>query len=381
MRPDVDHDLGRGVLVVALTYALVASIGCSKTWVLGATPGLGGMAGAASGGAGGGPGATSGTGGHGDGGGGRGACTVTTALQFTTPPAELVFVVGRNNSMMSKFGDTTRMTAVQMDVHNVVDSNDSIIDFGYQGFPSFTGCPTGGTCCSSTDDGLQTGPAAKTSIDQVLYHPCDSSGAGTGCVAQTDSRAVSQALSDVFDLFTSNDPSSERTVVLILDGPPGCPTEDPGKACGSAQSQANWLLTHLGIKTYVVGVGDQAQGDDCLQQLASQGGTSNAYSALDPSALMKTLTQIVNVAGITCTVELKVPPPDPNLVQVLVKGKEVHYDPTGSTGGGWSYLSFGGSTVRIELHGSACALLSSPSQLIQVWSGCAPCTVQSSTCL
>ena len=383
MRLDAHHGRVRAVLVLGLTFTLAASVaGCSKTWVLDSTPGAGGMAASGSGGA----AATSGTGGnpgfggHGDQGAGGHASCSSISWQYSSPPAELVFVVGRNASMSSKFSDTTRMTAVQMDVHSIVASNPTVA-FGYQDFPSFTGCPTGGTCCSSTDDGVTPAIGAMSNIDQMLYHPCDSSGVGMGCVAATDSRAVSQTLA-ALDVFTSNDSTNDRYIVLITDGPPGCPTEDPGKACGAAQSQVSGLMTHGGIKTYVVGIGDDAQGDSCLQQLATQGGTGTPYTALDSGALMRALSQIANVAAVTCTIDIKVPP-DKGLIQVQVQGKEIHYDQTGNTGG-WSYdpVPFGNATDRIELSGSACLYLqNSRSAQLAVWSGCPPCTVPSSTCL
>ena len=388
MRLDAEHR-GR-TLRFALAVGLTAlSVTCSKTWVLGPETGAGGAGAvtAAAGGGGfggtpmqGGTGGFPGFGGHtdpGTGGHGSGMCS-TRYLPFDTPPTDVVFVVGRNYSMMSKFGDTSRMIAVQMDVHTVINNNQYVAEFGYEGYPSFTGCSSGGTCCAASDQVIK--PGTSPDIDSALYAPCDPSGSGpgSGCVAPTDSRAIAQSLSwnVIGDLFSSaTDPASQRYVVLIADGPPGCPSEDASAACGAAESAVSALLKNAGIKTFVVGVGDTADGDICLGQMATMGGTGMPYVASDSGSLMKALTQVIGVISVTpCTIVLSQTPEDHSLVAVNVANKEIPYDMTEQNG--WNFVS----PTRIQLHGTSCQYLQNfhSAPLIGIAYGCPPCMVSGS---
>lgn len=399
MRLDADHQRGprvRFALALALS-AVVGGAACSKTWVLAPDPGAGG-AGAAigsAGGAGGSPGPAGsgglpGFGGRGDSGSGGnhggGSCSTAHSVPSSPLTAEMVFVVARNASMSMGFDNTTRMTAVQVAVHNAVFGEQTFVNFGYQGFPSFTGCQDSSMCCASSDDGLDAQPGAISAIDKVLYRPCDQSqsGGGTGCVAATDSRAVSQTLSSITSRFgPSADSSSDRYVVLLTDGPPGCPGEDPKQACGAAQGVVSTLssMSHGGIKTFVVDVGETFPNDPCLDQLAGAGKAMPAFYVSDPASLANTLNQITNVAAITsCTVVIP-GGGDPDSLQVYVGGKEVHYEMAGNNG--WNVVSGGPqSSLRIQLHGSACLFsLSFRDPSIVVFSGCPPCSMPSNTCL
>jgi len=327
------------------------------------------------------PGGTGGV--PGFGGHGSGTCSPTKPiLQFTIPATDLVFVVGRNYSMSSKFGDSTRMTAVQMDLHSIVSGNQTPIEFGYESYPSFTGCSGGGTCCPSSEQTVRAMPFVNN-IDDALYAPCDpnGSGMGMGCVAPTDSRAISQAMSwnVIGDLFgPSPDSASQRYAVLIADGPPGCPTEEAGKACGAAQSAVSSLFKNGGIKTFVIGVGEDANNDGCLAQLATMGGTVTPFDVADSTSLMKALTQIVSMAAVTpCTINLNAPLDDPYLLSIYVQNEEVPLDTAG--GNGWNYAP--NSWTRIQLHGTACQYLQSFhfQPQIHLWYGCPPCTAANPT--
>jgi len=395
MRLDAGHHHERMVWI-ALAVVAAASGACSKTWVLGPDPGAGGQGAIiGAGGAGGAPaapgsGGVSGLGGRGDSGTGGshvgGSCRAVP-VQSSPFTADMVFVVGRNASMSTAFDNTIRMTAVQIAVHNAVVNEETFVNFGYQSFPSFTGCPDASMCCASSDDGLDVQPGAMSAIDKVLYRPCDQSqsGGGTGCVAATDSRAVFQTLNSITNRFgSSSDSSNDRYLVLLTDGPPGCPGEDPKQACGAAQGVVSTLamMSHGGIKTFVVDVGENVGSDPCLDQLATAGNTHMpAFYVDDPPTLANALNQITNVAAITsCTVVVP-GGGEADSLQVFVGGKEVHYEGAGLNG--WNIISGGPqSSLRIQLHGSACAFslgLHDPS--IAVWSGCPPCTAPSGTCL
>jgi len=380
-----------GRLLLALGLIAAAGTACSKSWVLNPDLGAGGMGGmtGSTGGAGGAPvadgsGGLPGFAGHGDFGSGGHASCKSMGVGSSTTTAEMVFVVGRNASMANSFGDSgSRMTAVQTAVHNAVFAEQNFVNFGYQSFPSFNGCPDGSMCCSSADDGTDTQPVSTPSIDKVLYRPCDQnqSGGGSGCVAFTDSRAVSSTLNSIMGRFDSNpDPSNDRYVVLVTDGPPGCPSDDPYKACTAAQTAVS-KLANANIKTFVVDVGANSSGDACLDQLATAGGAHMpTFYPSDPSSLASALAQITNVAAVTtCTIVLS-GGVDPDQLQVFVGTRQVHFEAAGVNG--WNVLPGPPSISRIQLHGSACAYalaLHEPS--VQVFSGCPPCTAASSSCL
>lgn len=387
MRLDADQVRARGVSLLLFLCAATALAACSRTWVLGGPLGAGGAGGpgaagggdasdAGGGGAGGmagGMGGLSGQGGRNDmGGHGASSCQNPQYVKFDIPTSDMVFVVGRDQSMSTKFGDTTRMAAVQSAVYQAVFANNTAVNFGYQDFPSIDGCSDGSMCCPSSDYVVYAQPMSTAAINAALYH-CNQSQPGMGCVAQSDSRPVSQTLSMVSGLFDSPPyPTNDRYVVLVTDGAPGCTTEDSSQACMNAQMAVS-TLSRAGIKTYVVGVGGDAQDEPCLQQIALMGGTSTPlFDVTDPTSLSKALAQIVDVAASTsCTIELNQKIADVTLISVFLQGHEICFDPTGRDG--WSYAP--GSSVRIEMHGSACdSLQTLHARDVMIWSGCSPCT-------
>jgi hypothetical protein len=235
-------DAGRYRLALLVGFAGAMASGgasCTKTWMLGGGLDAGGAGGGAVLGGGGASGSSGffGQGGHGgSGSGGHGcACTTTGRLHYDIPTSDMIFVVGRNASMSTKFGDNgTRMTAVQAAVHTVTTANQNAVNFGFQDFPSLNGCSNGSTCCPSADTAAYPSPLNAGAIDQA-FRTCGPGPTVVGCVAQNDSRSVAQALSSAGDAFVApRDIPNDRYVVLITDGAPGCVTDDPQQACSSA---------------------------------------------------------------------------------------------------------------------------------------------------
>jgi len=383
MRLGADHDKRwRHRLLCSVALAALTTAACTRSWMLGpeSDAGTGGMTGAMAG-AGGGPpipgtGGFPGFGGRGDSGsGGRSPSCMNPSFPPTSMvTADVVFVVSRNQSMKTPFGDMTRMTAVQAAVYQIAQANEKAIRFGYEDFPAIEGCSDGSMCCPSSKYHTPALPMNAGSVNAGLNH-CDQSGPGTGCVADSDSRALSQTLGDVADLFN---PPDDHYLVLIMDGPPGCPGEDPTTACNKAQA-GETPLTSMGYKTYVIELGDQAQSDFCLNQLAHLGGTgTQLLSADDPQSLGVALSKAMSVPLSTpCTVQLLGKISDPSLISVFVgpDRTEVHYDQSGSDG--WSWVNGNG---RINLQGKACAAAQAHPG-ITVRYGCPPCTTPSAACL
>lgn len=391
---------GRTVILFLASVVLLSGA-CAKTWVLdpdsrggpGGAGARGGGAGTPSGGAAGGGGVGAAGGGGQDVGGsrseggstgsggffgmgGRGSfCANAGHVAYDIPTTDMVFLVGRDVSMSSKFGDETRMSATQAGLQTVIAPNETAVNFGYQDFPSLNGACSGGTsCCASQDFPVYPGALRSGAIDHAL-HQCGQGPPGNACVAQADSRPVAQALAAASSLFNSPpDILNDRDVVLMVDGPPGCVGEDPSNACLSALMAVS-MLSSASIKTYVIGVGDAAQDEPCLQQIALMGGTSTPlFNTSDPTSLSKALGQIVTSATeSSCTIRLheKV---DPSLISVLLQGHEIPYDP--SRRDGWSYVA--GSSAQIQVYGSSCrdlqgALSAHPGTVLMILSGCPPC--------
>ena len=388
----LDAERGRAVIlcIASAAIALAGGGGCVRSWMLG--PDSGGAGGGIGPGGAAGPGGGAAAGSQGVGGqdaaGGRGgggfpgsgglfgsgghnfSCPNPTRVPYDIPTTEMIFLVGRDASMATKFGDGTRMSATQAAVQAIVASNETAINFGYQDFPSLTGtCSNGDMCCPSNDFPVYPGALTAAAIDHAL-HQCGLGPPVNACVAQTDSRPVAQALTAAATLFNAQpDVMNDREIVLVVDGPPGCVGQDSSSACLSALMAIS-TLNNAAVKTYVIGVGETAVDEACLLQIALAGQTSvPLFDAGDQVSLSKALTQIVTAAtDSSCTIKLhsKV---DPTLISVLLQGREIPFDSSGRDG--WSFVA--GSSVRIQVHGLACRALQSARSDEVVWSGCPPC--------
>jgi hypothetical protein len=282
---------------------------------------------------------------------------------LTNLTADLVFVVGRDLSMRTPFGDSNRMEAVQTAISGVVAANPKAVRFGYVEFPSVASCSN--ACCPSADYTFPTLSPMNDLSDQLLR--CDSGPPQPGCVSAADSRPVAQALQtteNLFDHSTLND----KYVILLVDGSPGCPGET--RACDAALQAAS-TLSQIPVNLYVVAIGDEAQNNACLKSIAMFGPNAMApyVVALDPKSLDSSLDQLVSqmTAG-SCTIELSSPPLNKSLISVVVNGSEIPNDP--SMRDGWAWL--GDNSRRIQIFGRRCADLRN-SRKAEVRSGCPPC--------
>ena len=349
---------------------------CTRTWVLPGDPDGGPPLDAISAGGASGKGGALGFGGRGGSSGTGGqpwpGCSPTQdkiGVEILT--TDLMFVVDRTMSMGTKVGDTTRMTAVQTVVRNLVQANQYAVNFGYTEFPGPGPCPN--ACClpsNAVPTQARNWPAI-----EMATRPCDF---GPACVAQNDGRPIAPTLMAVAGLWTDNPPNDPR-VVLIVDGPPGCQFDDPSQTCQPALDAVSMLSRSsdtYSAETYVVALGQDAQNDACLVKMALRGGTQilgiseNGQDLV--SALSAAIAPIVAEAAATsCTIELKSKPARLDLVAVFIRGQEVPFDPSGNKNG-WNFQN--DSNIRIQLHGSSCQDLQGarPSE-VSARFGCAPC--------
>jgi len=150
---------------------------------------------------------------------------------------------------------------------------------------------------------------------------------------------------------------------LLPNGPGNRGCLDAGPSVAAVQA-----LRNAGIRTYVVGIPGSEMFVDLLNQLATVGGTARPdspqyYRVDDVGTLESTLSQIGDLALVTCQFQLDQAPPDPDFVNVYLDGALIAYDEQN----GWMWTS----TTTLELRGEACdALERGEVAQVQVVAGC-----------
>lgn len=383
MRLDAEHDKRwRHRVLLGVALGALAAGACTKTWVLGPDQGAGGAGGTSQPVGSGGftfPGGTGGD--HGDT-GGHGAACKPSPVDWDIPKSSMVFLVGRDTAMSTPLGngpnDPSRMTAVQTQLKNLITTNQYAINFGYLGFPSLVACPNGMACClTGTEDGYSPPQGGAALSITTMLTSCLSGPSTPGCTSLNGARPIAQALEAADGIFSSSPPSDgDRVVVLIVDGGPDCPGDNVASKC-SAEKQAVATLYNHQVKTYVIALGDDAQNDSCVQQIAGAGSSTYPSPVDDVPSLMSTLTRAMAPAlTAACTLELTLGNYDPGLISVrfsdVDQDHEVPFDQN-TQHSGWSFVPQ--TFSRIKINGSYCAWLQSSSSLrVKVGYGCAPCT-------
>jgi len=393
MRLDAEHDRRwRHRVLLGLALGALTAGACTKSWVLGPEQGAGGVGGASLPVGSGGFTVPSGTGGftgdHGDTGGHGVACKTSPVTDWDIPKSSVMFLVGRDSSMSMQLGngpnDPSRMTAVQTQLKNLITANQYAINFGYLGFPSLVACPNGMACClTGTEDGYSPPQGGAALSIMTMLTSCVSGSSGPGCTSLNDARPMAQALQAVDGIFSSSPPSDGvRSVVLIVDGGPDCPSANAPSKC-SAEKQAVATLSIHHVDTYVIALGDDAQNDTCVQQIATAGSSSYPSAVDDVPSLASTLTRAMAPAlAAACTLELTPGDYDPGLLSIrfsdVDQDHEVPYD-TNTQHSGWSFQPQ--TLSRIKINGSYCVWLQSSSSLrVKVGYGCPPCQTQLDNC-
>ena len=394
MRLDAEH--GKRwrptLLLTGAILAFVFTAACTKSWVLAPDPGAGGAGGVgATGGtslpAGSGgfsvPGGTGGFTGDHPGTGGRGSTCNTTTVGSDIPKTNLLFMVGRDASMSTRLGgngnDTSRMAAVQSALKPLLEANQNAINFGYLGLPSLVACPSGMACCANnSQDGFMPPQAgAAFNITGMLTSCPAGSAPMTGCTSLNDARPVAQALQMLPDIFSGSSPYGDNQVILIIDGPPGCPTDDPTTKC-SAERQAVATFhnnTSRMNDIYVIAIGDDAQNDSCLEQIAGAS-SADPFPVYDTSSLTNTLKGAMALPlAAACTVEVNPNPYGPGQLSLRLSDHNQDLQVPfidANQHDGWSFLP--GSGTRLRINGSYCDMLrASPTLKVSVKGGCPPC--------
>jgi hypothetical protein len=294
-----------------------------------------------------------GSGGSGGGGGSGGSgvpdgglnCGVQNFMLTKSGTPDLLIVQDRSGSMKdppsmtSPPGTASKWTQITAAINQVVGSVTSV-DWGLLFFEDPSGGSFGSCSVSSTPEvpcGANNAMAIGTAISGTTP------GGGT---------PTPEAIAAGMQYLQGNTDGHQHYMLLATDGLPMCDTSDDS----AAAEQAITTAAMNGIKTVVVGIGDDPTGVATLTAMANNGGMPN-MTAGQPSyyqvnSTMDLVNVLTKIAGtiVSCDYALQTPPANPNLVTIQDnKGNTIPRDPTHMNG--WD---FGPGNMSIQFYGAAC---------------------------
>lgn len=272
----------------------------------------------------------------------QGACG-GEVFQSSKVQANFLIVLDHSGSMMSKVGGTPKWSSAVTALKSITTQYDDQVRFGLQLFSTQTK-----TCDPGKVD-VAIGDRTATAIAAAL--PATANGNQTPIGGALSVAAMNPGL---------DDQSRANFVLLVTDGIENC-NGDP-----AAQVSA---LAARGIKTYVVGFGNEVNANN-LSQMAIAGGTARNtmpryYQADSPTELTQAFSAIAQGA-VGCDFKLAKTPPDPSQIVVTVNGKLVPHDKNRVAG--WEYTA---SSNRVTLYGPACdVVVAQPGAQVSLAYGC-----------
>jgi hypothetical protein len=206
----------------------------------------------------------------------------------------------------------------------------------------FSPAKGGGFSCSvpSTPDvacGMNTSSQISTAIAGT------SPGGGT---------PTNEAIDAGLAYFKANTDGNTHYMLLATDGLPSCDSGDDSAAAEASVTAA----AMAGVKTIVVGIGNDPTGDATLTAMANNGGMPNTASGQPAYYQVNTTTDLVNALNtitgqlVSCSYPLSMAPPNPDYVEIDDNnGMKIPRDPTHMNG--WD---FGAGDLSITFYGPAC---------------------------
>jgi hypothetical protein len=278
--------------------------------------------------------------------------TQNLRLEYQSP--EVVVALDRSFSMFAhKPGEKNWWQWVKQELVSYINSNEGAIQFGYEEFPGRALCDQASGCCGSR---VLVSPALNTHWEIEHQLKCDNP--ANGCFDTSPDSPSGDALARIRAFYESDgDPSADRYVLLITDGNPSC-ANDPTE-CDEAARQAGKLFSGSGIKTIVLGLGDEATKSTCLDAVASRGQTRLAgpvgfVSLTDPTQLGHQLAKaLAPVEDRTCRFVVRGDDKERETMTVTVNYTPLPRDPGHLEG--WDFESPGAPVIR--LYGSTCKKL------------------------
>lgn len=263
-------------------------------------------------------------------------------FQVSRVQANMLIVLDRSGSMMSEAGGAPKWTSAVNAVRSVTSQHDAEIRFGLMMFP-------GTSSCSGPSYPVTVGDARAAEISAAL--PATATGSGTPIAAALTAASNAPELVDA---------TRASYVLLVTDGK---------ENCGGRPGQVVQSMFAQGIKTYVVGFGDEVDAN-MLSAMAVAGGTARAgtpsyYQADDSASLLSAMSAIAAGAS-GCDFKLAQAPPDPSRIYLYIDGQQAARD--SNKVNGWEYNS---ATGRVTLYGPTCSAVSAnPAAKVQIVYGC-----------
>jgi hypothetical protein len=279
-------------------------------------------------------------------------------------PPDILIVQDRSSSMKNDDSDSScsggcgansKWSQVSTALTQVVTATQSSINWGLKLFSDNGACDASAAPVVPVAGG--NGPAISSAI------------AAATPGGNTPTRdAITNGAAYLSALTGKND----KYLLLATDGLPNCPVgcsgmSKPSSSCTMTDNPSEdgvveqTILTaaQMGIKTFVIGIGNVNVAVATLNQMAVNGGEPQAgastkyYAATDPTALQNALNAIVGVVA-SCTISLTGAPSGFTNVAISADAGgttiEIPQDPTN----GWSY---GPNMQTVNLNGTACASL------------------------
>ncbi len=322
------------IRVIALLGGLAVA-GCGASNI--SHGGTGGNAG----GAGTGGGAGGGTGGGAGGGGSDNNCGTQNFMLTKGGTPDLLIVQDRSGSMgqdaMGGNSTPSKWTSITAAIEQVVGTVSTVdwglMFFGPDGF--------GGGCTVSSTPQVPCGTNTSSAINSAI-----------GATSPTTSTPTAEAMNAAVQYFQGNSDGNTHYILLSTDGLPQCDTGDDSAAAVTAVTAA----ATAGIKTVVVGIGNDPTGDATLTSMAMAGGMPNTVAGQSAYYQVNSTTDLVNALNtitgqlVSCSYPLSMAPPNPDYVEIDDNnGMKIPRDPMHMNG--WDY---GPNDLSIIFYGAAC---------------------------
>lgn len=258
-----------------------------------------------------------------------------TAGEFSLEPVvpDVMLVLDRSKSMTTSFGASTRWQTLVSALSVVLPPVDGEMALGLYLFPS----ASGEQCAVSST------PELYPQVNQV---PALLTRLRTS--AMSGGTPTAEALAAAASHLSSERP---RAMVLATDGLPNCAGDE-------ATLDTLAALSNEGIPTWVVGIGDDVNGEALLDAMAVAGGRPPRSSASSASGLEAAFTSIRTELS-RCSFTTPSVPDDGGGIVVTLDGAVVPEDASGVSGWTWTSLERG----ELALRGEWCERASSNAQL------------------
>lgn len=275
-------------------------------------------------------------------------------------PPDIILVQDKSGSMANDDTDTScrngcgamskwsELTTVLTDV---LKNTDMSVNWGLKFFAS----PGNSSC--TVNPGADV-PIAMTNSAAVL--------AALGAERPSSNTPTRKGINAAAAYLMTLTDSNPKYILLATDGLPNCPDNcRTSTECGmvpnpdevTATTQAITMAASMGYRTFVVGIGNVADGVSALNAFANAGGVpqmgaaTSYYAATDSQALEQAFNTIVGVAA-SCNFAVPTPPPTSTRSSINVQGdgKDIPKDTTHMNG--WDYTDQ--NMTSIQVYGSYC---------------------------